>query len=95
MINVLLVLALADGWLGRGPWMLAVYAAAMALLALPLAAVSIVRRTAEQAAEREFAAWYRPAEGATLVRRDGNWHVVSIDAYEAGEEQRASAGPTS
>ncbi|HEX3658564.1 MAG TPA: lipopolysaccharide biosynthesis protein [Pirellulales bacterium] len=79
VINLLLAISVAEVCLGRGPWLMAAYAAGMALLALPLAALSIARRTHQQAAEREFAAWYRPADDHTLVRRDGNWHVVKIN----------------
>ena len=53
----------------------AAYLALMAAVALPLAVVRIVRSLRREATEHEFAAWYRPAEGQTLIERDGWWHV--------------------
>ncbi|HEY5315533.1 MAG TPA: hypothetical protein VIK18_23585, partial [Pirellulales bacterium] len=79
VINLLLAIAVADQCWGHGPRLMTWYAAAMALVALPLAVLSIARRTLQQAAEREFAAWYRPPADCTLVRRDGNWHVIPIN----------------
>lgn len=84
VINLLTLIATVDVWLA-GPCLLSWYTAGMALVALPLAAASIARRTVRHAAEQEFAAWYRPADDSTLVRRNGDWHVVPIVDYEGGE----------
>lgn len=49
------------------------------LLAVPaplLAAGLIVRSALRSEAEREFAAWFRAADGATLELREGWWHVT-------------------
>ncbi|HEX4147513.1 MAG TPA: oligosaccharide flippase family protein [Pirellulales bacterium] len=87
LMNVLLVVALGDWLSGGGARLLSIYALSMALVSLPLAACMIARRTASQAAEREFAAWYRPPEECTLVRRDGDWHVVPIESDETGDSR--------
>lgn len=95
LLNMLSVVALGDWLWGRGPWLLAAYAAGMALLALPLAGACIARRTAQQAAEREFAAWYRPPDDCTLVRREGNWYVVPIEDEGAGGARPVPASGSS
>jgi len=55
------------------------YAAVMGPLALTVAVVQIVRSVRDSAAEHEFAAWYAPPEGCTLLERDGSWSVATID----------------
>lgn len=64
-------------------------AAAAALLAL----VTIRRLVAGQAAEAEFAAWYRPAEGQELVFRDGWWFVEPAEASSSGASNAGAAPP--
>jgi hypothetical protein len=55
-----------------------VYMSAMGALAPLAAAAAIWRSLSQQAAEREFAAWYRPAEGCPVVFEDGWWRVEAL-----------------
>jgi O-antigen/teichoic acid export membrane protein len=98
MMNALTVLALADcgtrlvGW--PEGWLVVNYAAIMAPLALGVAIVSLARRVRGEAAEREFAAWYRVPEGHLLVAKGGDWHVVDAvdpDACETHSDETARA----
>ena len=52
----------------------------MALVALPLALLQIVRNLRREAAECEFAAWYRVADDQSLILEQGYWKTVPITA---------------
>jgi hypothetical protein len=67
------------------------YVAMMALLALPLATVQIMRNLRREAAEREFAAWYRVSDDECLVLEHGYWKVVPIEAGSSEPEKAARA----
>jgi hypothetical protein len=91
MMNLVAGLALAT-WLVPG-WQIlrSLYVAMMALVALSLAIVQIVRNLRRQAAESEFAAWYRLPEGQTLILEQGYWKTLPIEAdpIEAGAIERS------
>jgi len=98
VMNLVAVLAVA-AWLsgdaglrlGRG------YVAVMAAVAAVVAIATIVRSQHNQAAEREFAAWYRVARGDQLVYRDGWWIVEPtpneefVDDTYSGENGQSRA----
>jgi phosphatidylglycerophosphate synthase len=95
VMNLLSVLAVA-GWLAGDDrlWAGRVYLGLMAVLGTGVAAVSIVRSQRDQAVEREFAAWYRPADGDRLVYRDGWWIVEPAETGgSAADSPNAKAGP--
>jgi len=77
VMNLLAVLA-ATAWLAGDDHFLLpsqIYLAVMALLAPAVAIASVVISQRGQAAEQEFAAWYRLPPGQQLVYRDGWWVV--------------------
>lgn len=76
VMNALVAVVVA-GWAASDKTLLAgrVYVAIMAGVAPIVAAVTIFRSQREQTAERQFAAWYRPAPGSHLVYREGRWFV--------------------
>src|SRR5690606_28980790 len=51
----------------------------LATAALLLSGVSLGRNLRQQAAEREFAAWFRPGEGYYLAQEEGWWDVCRLD----------------
>ncbi|HLA83759.1 MAG TPA: CDP-alcohol phosphatidyltransferase family protein [Thermoguttaceae bacterium] len=80
VMNVLSILAVTAWlagdsrlWLGRG------YLTLVAVLSVGVAAVTLVRSQHAQAAEREFAAWFRPRPGERLAYREGWWTVEAED----------------
>jgi hypothetical protein len=54
----------------------------MAAVALSWAVARMVRNLHREAAEREFAAWYRAAEDQVLVLENGYWKTVPIERVE-------------
>ncbi|MBN2216903.1 MAG: CDP-alcohol phosphatidyltransferase family protein [Pirellulales bacterium] len=62
-------------WLGR------VYLAGMCLASVAVAVATLVRSQHDQAAEREFAAWFRPMSGDELIYRAG-WWVVEPEEHK-------------
>lgn len=90
VLNVLTLLAAAEWLLADRSLLLArAYATGMAAVALAVAGGSLARSLAKQAAEAEFADWYRPPPGCLLVCRDGWWHVEA-DAGQAPAMVQAS-----
>ena len=79
VMNVVTLLALGQLLLARGLAPGAILVAAMALLALLLAIVRLARSLRREAAEQEFAAWFHPLAGQTLIARDGWWHAEPIE----------------
>lgn len=73
VMNVLAAVALAT-WLceGLAPARSSM-AALLALAAVTVAAVQVGRNLRHETAERDFAAWFRPPAGTTLVYQDGMW----------------------
>jgi CDP-alcohol phosphatidyltransferase-like enzyme len=97
MMNLAAGLALMT-WLVPGWQVLrGVYVALMAILALSLALVQIARNLRRQAAESEFAAWYRAPEDQVLVLERGYWKTVAINAapLETGaiDRSRSDSSP--
>ncbi len=58
----------------------AIYLLLLAVSSLLLSAISLARNLQQQAAEREFAAWFCPAEGYYLAQHDGWWDVCPLDS---------------
>jgi len=56
-----------------------IYLLILAGASLFLAAVSLARGLRQEAAEREFAAWFHPAEGCYLTLEEGWWEVHRLD----------------
>lgn len=83
IMNLLCLLAVAV-WLLADDRLLSgrIYLAFMAPMAIAVALLAVVRSQHEEAAEREFAAWYRPAPGDRLTYDQGWWNVESADAVE-------------
>ncbi len=92
MMNLVAGLALAT-WLVPG-WqiMRSAYVALMAVVAISLAILQIVRNLRRQAAESEFAAWYRVPEGKALLLEQGYWKTVPIETgpIELGEIENST-----
>jgi len=79
MVNLVAALAVATWFMPGWQILRGVYVALMALAALSLAIVQIVRNLRRQAAESEFAAWYRVPEDQILVLEQGYWKTVPIE----------------
>jgi len=58
-----------------------IYLILLAAASLLLSAVSLVRGLRNEATEREFAAWFHPAEGCYLTLEDGWWEVRRLDEF--------------
>lgn len=93
VMNALAVLALAQWLLAAGLLAGAAYVALMAAIAPLLAAARLVRSLREEAAEKEFAAWFRPDEGHVLLQRDGWWHVCGPADTAITSARLDPAGP--
>ncbi len=80
VINTLLALAVGQWLLGASQQTCGkLYLAILALLATLLASVALARGVRRGQSEREFAAWYQPCDGQTLVFENGWWRVVEIE----------------
>jgi len=73
----------------------AVYLATMAPLSAGVAVWDIVGSQHCQAAEHEFAAWYRVPPGKELSFRDGWWIAQDMQDGQLGDEPHYPAGPRS
>lgn len=80
VINTLTVLAVAQSIMPQSAWIGRGYLLLMGLASLALATVSLLRGLRDQAAEREFAAWYEPPEDHALRCDAGWWYVEPITA---------------
>jgi hypothetical protein len=60
----------------------------MAPASITVAVATLARSLNTQAAEHEFAAWYRPPEGDSLTFREGWWIVESPASAEGGADWR-------
>ena len=79
-----------DADLVAGRW----YVALMAPTAAAVAAWIVVRSQHRQAAEREFATWYRVPPGCELVFSEGWWTVQTAqEGRSGGEAGDPSTGP--
>ena len=56
-----------------------IYLLLLAAASLLLSAASLARGLRQESAEREFAAWFRPAEGCYLTQEEGWWEVHRLD----------------
>lgn len=59
-------------------WVMATYVSGMGILSPLLFVVTLARSLSQQAAEREFKAWYVPPPGTSLTFRDGWWLVEPL-----------------
>lgn len=76
VMNLLTVAAAAQCMLGDTALVVAqAYTLMMAVLAPALAVAVLLRSLRGEAAEQEFALWYRPGSGNSLTYRDGWWIV--------------------
>jgi len=76
VMNFISLVALGQ-WLARDQllWAGRTYVLLSAILSAVVVVTAIVRANRQQAAEQEFAAWYRVPEGHDLVFDQGWWHV--------------------
>jgi hypothetical protein len=80
IMNVLIGLALAQiNWPQAGSILALSYLCGMAIASAVLLMALLVKGQTHQAAEREFARWFRPPPEQTLVFRDGWWFVDPAD----------------
>jgi len=88
VMNLLGLLAVAVWLLGDDHLRLGrVYLVLMATVALVVAIAAVIRSQCNEAAEHEFAAWYRPAPGDQLVYREG-WWIVKPTGNAGGTASR-------
>jgi CDP-alcohol phosphatidyltransferase-like enzyme len=83
IMNLLTLLALARSLLAVPEWVALGYVGLMGPVALSVAVATLVRNVRREAAEQEFARWYRPPVGQTLLEEQGWWNVVSVDENRA------------
>lgn len=89
LMNVLTLAAIVMCLAGDRALIIAqVLLASLALLALGVAALQLLRGLHTEAAEREFVAWYVPPHDATLVLSAGWWDVVACDDLPATRPDR-------
>jgi hypothetical protein len=80
MMNLVAGLALATWLVPDWQILRSAYVALMAPVALSLAILQVARNLRRQAAESEFAAWYRVPEGEVLILEHGYWKTVPVES---------------
>lgn len=96
LVTAIAVVQLLSG--DRRLLLASLYLAAMVALSAGVAAWDIARSQRRQAAEQEFAAWYRVPAGEQMIFRDGWWFTQSTQNTQYGQptdDPHATARPRS